>query len=192
MPCPSRGRGWRRAHLVAPLHPGQARLLPSCGSSPSSPWRTPFNASSNISASPAPIARPPALLTGGDLTGTGGLPSRRPGTRFCLTPRTPAAIQNPAGASPNTPRHADHPITGRPVRRNRTGCKTALNFLSFLRYHTAPAAIQNPAGASPNTPRHADHPITGRPIRRNRTGCKTALNFLSLTQPCARLLDRLS
>jgi hypothetical protein len=32
----------------------------------------------------------------------------------------PAAIQNPAGPSPNAPsrRHADHPITDRPVRRN--------------------------------------------------------------------------
>jgi hypothetical protein len=27
--------------------------------------------------------------------------------------------------------HADHPITDRPARRNSTGCKTALNFLSF-------------------------------------------------------------
>jgi hypothetical protein len=42
-------------------------------------------------------------------------------------------------ASPNAPsrrrdathRHADHPITDRPVRRNSTSCKTALNVLSF-------------------------------------------------------------
>jgi len=30
--------------------------------------------------------------------------------------------------------HADHPITDQPVRRNSTGCKTALNFLSFGAY----------------------------------------------------------
>ena len=32
--------------------------------------------------------------------------------------------------------HADHPITDRPVRRNSTGCKTALNVLSFTREAT--------------------------------------------------------
>jgi hypothetical protein len=48
-------------------------------------------------------------------------------------PKAPTATHNPAGASPNAPscRHADHPITDRPVRRNSTSCKTALNALSF-------------------------------------------------------------
>jgi hypothetical protein len=65
-------------------------------------------------------------------TGTGGLASRRPGARPCVT-LAPTATHNPAGASPNAPscRHADHPITDRPVRRNSTSCKTALNVLSF-------------------------------------------------------------
>jgi len=45
--------------------------------------------------------------------------------------RTPTAIQNPAGPSPNAPSrpHADH-VTDRPSDATTTGCKTALNVLS--------------------------------------------------------------
>jgi Protein of unknown function (DUF2380) len=54
---------------------------------------------------------------------------------FCVTPRPRQPSRTRPGPAP-TPLpapHADHPIPDRPVRRNSTGCKTALNVLSFTR-----------------------------------------------------------
>ena len=44
--------------------------------------------------------------------------------------KPPTATHNPAQRPPSR-HHADHPITDRPVRRNSTSCKTALNVLSL-------------------------------------------------------------
>jgi hypothetical protein len=60
----------------------------------------------------------------------------------------------------------------RPVRRNSTGRKTALNLLSFLRHPTAPTAIQNPAWAGPNAPSRRGPPNRRPALRGNSTGCK--------------------
>jgi len=69
----------------------------------------------------------------GDLTGTRGLASRRPGARLFLT-HSPDSQPELGRAQPKRPfPHADHPITDRPVRSNSTGCETALNFLSLRR-----------------------------------------------------------
>jgi hypothetical protein len=74
---------------------------------------------------------PPPLLQ--SMQGRGAeLDEFKPSLR---NPKAPTATHNPAGASPNAPsrRHADHPTTDRPVRRNSTSCKTALNALSYVK-----------------------------------------------------------
>ena len=66
-----------------------------------------------------------------------GLPAQTAGARVLafVSPQSPDSHPEPGRAQPKRPSrpHADHPITDRPVRRNSTGCKTALNVLSFTR-----------------------------------------------------------
>jgi hypothetical protein len=78
----------------------------------------------------------------------------------------------------------------RPVQRNSTGFKTALNLLSFFLTPQPRQPSRTRPGPAPTPLPDADHPIADRPVRGNSTDCKTASNFLSFNH-CARFLDRL-
>jgi hypothetical protein len=59
---------------------------------------------------------------------------RPPSARLCVSLQArqlPATRPGLAQTPSSRPPRADHPITGRPVQRSSTGCKTALNFLSL-------------------------------------------------------------
>ena len=73
-------------------------------------------------------ALPNHLASQGDLTGTGGLGSRRPGARLCVMLKSDSHPQ-PGRGQPKRPFPPPRgPLsTDRPGRRNSTGCKTALN-----------------------------------------------------------------